>query len=44
MKHISVIVVYCSRVDFQEYKCSGPPACISDLVEPVIDYIFSSNS
>ena len=35
MKHVSVIVVYCSRIGFQGYKCSGPPACVSDLVEPV---------
>ena len=40
MKHIPVIVVYCSMVGFQEYKCSGPPACMSDLVDPKINYIF----
>ena len=42
MKHIPmiVIVVYCSRVGFQEYNCSGLPACINDLVDPMIDDIF----
>ena len=42
-EHIPVIVVYCSRVGFQEYKCSGLPACISDLVDLMIEYIFLIN-
>ena len=35
MQHILLIVVYCSRVGFDVYKCSGPPASISDIVEPI---------
>ena len=34
-EHIPVIVVYFSRIGFQEYKCSGPPACVSDLVDSI---------